>query len=305
MKVLKTGVLVLVLVATSQVAGAEPRSWKVDVEVSTGLRAGVMGEYVYASMSTLSNLRWELLPLITVGTGVVMQTPWGTQVSGTVAFPANRYAGHMTNSDYEDPSDPSIRTRVSRHNAFVDSYRSVNGELSQDVLSAGIGNFAVGVGYRDRFVKMIAQDGTYDYGTTSGDVSGVAITYQQHHRIPYALVSARARSTDDFEVVTKLSMAPYIFVDALDHHHRRLLDFHDTVRGAYWIEGEVGLAFTLWGQSVEITGFGEFIPETKGDTYTVDYNTNSFEGVTGPTVFDGAGISWWNAGVYVTLRYGW
>ena len=44
-------------------------------------------------------------------------------------------------------------------------------------------------------------------------------------------------------------------------------------------------------------GFGEIIPETRGDTYTVDHTSDSFQGTTGPTFTEEAEVSWWTAGL--------
>ncbi len=296
--------IVALLVGAGLPAEESSSSWEVAFNIRTAVRAGIMGEHVYSGDDTISYLEWELLPLVTVGPRIRIQSPWGTTFTGALSLPVTRRTGSMTNSDYEDPTEPLRRTRVSDHDALVDSYRSFDVALSQRLFGVGSGALFAGVGYRDRFVKMISQDGTYDYGAAAGDVTGVPITYQQYHRIPYFSVTTRIRTRADDTVLASVSVAPYVFVDALDHHHRRLLDFHDTVRGALWVQGELGISLALWGRSIEILAFGELIPETKGDTYTVDYGTNSFEGVTSPTFTDGAGISWWNAGVAVSVGFG-
>jgi len=302
-------ILAVALTATARSSATEAAEtsgnpdWSLGLSLSTGVAAGIMGEYVYSGTRTLSYLDWQLMPIVTIGAGMEGTAPWGTRVGASVSLPVTRVTGTMTNSDYEDPVDPSNRTRVSYHTAIVDAYRDLDVWLSQRFASDPYSTALLGVGYRDRFVKMIAQDGTYDYGATSGDLTGVGITYEQHQRIPYIIVAGE--STGPTQLTASVSFSPYVMVDALDHHHRRLLDFHDTVRGAWWFSVEIGAAFELAGQRIEIAGFGEIIPETRGETYTVDYTTDSFAGTTSVTFTDGAGVSWWAAGLRVSLPFGW
>ncbi len=296
-------VIVVALAAFSRSVATEHASWTLDVSLSTSSSAGVMGEYVYSEDRVVSYLDWQLVPLITLGAGIEGSAPWGTRLGARAALPLGRASGVVTNSDYEDRNEPAHRTRVSYHTANIDTYRDLDSWLTQPLVSGRAGFVAIGIGYRDRFVRMTAQDGTYDYGATAGEVTGVPITYEQHHRFAYAVLLAE--SVGKLRLTASVSFAPYVFVDALDHHHRRLLDFHDTIREARWLSAEIGASFELAGQTIEIAGFGELMPETRGDTYTVDYTGDSFVGTTSATSTDGAGVSWWQAGLRVSLPYGW
>ncbi len=282
---------------------SETPDWNLELALSTGAIAGIMGEYLYSGLRTLSYLDWQLMPLVTMGAGIEGTAPWGTRLGASATLPLTRISGTMTDSDYEDPLAPLNRTKVSYHTAIVDTYRDLDVWLSHRVDFDPSGSMVFGVGYRDRLVKMIAQDGTYDYGAESGDVTGVGITYEQHQRIPYVLVAAESAGAEQLSAT--VSFSPYVCVDALDHHRRGLLDFYDTVRGAWWFSLEIGGSFELAGRRIEIAGFGEIIPETRGNTYTVDYSSDWSEGTTSPTFTDGAGVSWWTAGLCVSLPFGW
>jgi len=282
----------------------ESSAWEIALNIRTTIRAGIMGEHVYSGDDTLSHLEWELLPLVTVGPSIAFFTRFNTEARLTIELPVFRATGQMTDADYLDPTDRSTPTKLSTHHALVDSHRAVDVSLKQTVASSEKAAILIGLGYVDRFVKMIGYEGEFDYGSLSGEVTGVPITYQQHHRIPYLSLSIRSDPRMESGLGLSLEVSPYVLVDAVDHHHLRLIDFFDTVRGARWFRGEIGISMRLLGQRVELAGFGEIIPETRGETYSVKYTEGSFVSNTSPTTLNGAGISWWNAGISASIRFG-
>ncbi|MFP4377827.1 MAG: omptin family outer membrane protease, partial [Spirochaetales bacterium] len=165
--------IVALLVGAGLPAEESSSSWEVAFNIRTAVRAGIMGEHVYSGDDTISYLEWELLPLVTVGPSIAFFTRFNTEARVTIELPVFRATGQMTDADYLDPTDRSTPTKLSTHRALVDSHRTVDVSLKQTIASNEQAAILVGLGYVDRFVKLIGYEGEFDYGSVSGDVTGV------------------------------------------------------------------------------------------------------------------------------------
>lgn len=282
------------------------------LSTSVGVDAGIMGEYVYVEdspgdVATISYLEWELLPLATTGVSLDLRPFHFLSVGGEARFPLTRRTGSMENSDYLNSLDRSERTHFSEHTAVVDSFRDFRIDLSGilDLRELGDLPAAVGLGlrYRDRFVKMHALNGFYDYPDSSGDVTGVPITYEQHQRALLGRISAELSPLPTFGLSASVAFSPFTRVDALDHHHRRLLDFIDTLeQGMLWevdASGEVGLGDR---SALVVKASWVHLPEQGATTQTRSYTSDPLSGVLFAADPGGAGVSYNTWGLSVSFR---
>ncbi len=153
--------------------GQRVDGWAFSVEPIFGARLGQCKEIVWNKKSggdryKLSELVYDILPAWYVGANVGMQYK-RFELSFLSKFYLSSKSGHMEDSDWQNTSDTSMKTDLSRHNLFISSESGLPG---YDLELAAAFNFyptsfltlAPTLSFDAQYMSFKAKDGTGWYG---------------------------------------------------------------------------------------------------------------------------------------------
>jgi outer membrane protease len=232
---------------------------QVSLETSTsaGVLFGTSREIVLDSTYVVSQLDWAMKPLVFSGSELRATTPAGLRASLGVRAGVPGNTGRITDKDYLNYD--GVVTHDSEHDCFTE------GAL---LLDARLGwQFAFG----DRFAvepfadfsvmrfKWTARDGYLQYPPESSYpytpwnplttpriyVYGTGIVYQQTWYIPIAGVRATLRFGDSMDGALALGFSPYLWMNSLDNHEMRQLDFVETVSGGLLLDPSLAVSWRI------------------------------------------------------------
>ena len=153
--------------------GQRVDGWVFNIEPVFGARLGQCKEIVWNKKSggdryKLSELVYDILPAWYVGANVGMQYK-RFELSLLSKFYLSSKSGHMEDSDWQNTSDTSMKTDLSRHNLFISSESGLPG---YDLELAAAFNFyptsfltlAPTLSFDAQYMSFKAKDGTGWYG---------------------------------------------------------------------------------------------------------------------------------------------
>jgi outer membrane protease len=232
-----------------------------ETTTSAGVLVGTSREIVLSGSYIVSQLDWAMRPLVFTGSGLRASTPEGLRASLEVLAGVPGKTGRITDKDYLN-RDAEV-THFSAHDSFTE------GAL---LLDARIGwQFALGerftiepfAGFSLMRFKWTARDGYLQYPpegsppytpwnpqtTTKVDVFGTGIVYQQTWYIPAVGVRAALRFGDSMEAALALGFSPYLWMNDLDNHELRLVDFVGTLTGGRLLDPSLEVSWRLGSRS--------------------------------------------------------
>jgi outer membrane protease len=275
-------------VATLVVLSAPSLFAQVSLETTTsaGFMVGTSREIVLSGSYIVSQLDWAMRPLVFTGSGLIASTPGGMRASLEVQAGVPGKTGRITDKDFLNGD--GVVTHYSEHDSFTE------GAL---LLDARIGRqFALGerftiepfAGFSVMRFKWTARDGFLQYPPESSpdytpwdpqttpvvSVYGTGIVYQQTWYIPAVGARATLRFGDSMEAALALGFSPYLWMNDLDNHEMRLLDFVGTLSGGLLLDPSLGVSWRLSPRS----------------RLSLDLGYRIIWGLTGDTLMIGAGV---------------
>jgi len=257
-----------------------------ETTTSAGVLLGTSRELVLSGSYIVSQLDWAMRPLVFTGSGLRASTPEGLRASLEVLAGVPGKTGRITDKDFLN-GDGEV-THFSEHDSFTE------GAL---LLDARIGRqFALGerftiepfAGFSLMRFKWTARDGYLQYppegsapftpwdpqATPMVFVFGTGIVYQQTWYIPAVGARATLRFGDNMEAALALGFSPYLWMNDLDNHEMRSLDFAGTLSGGLMLDPTLGVTWRLSPRS----------------RLSLDLGYRVIWGLTGDTLMTGTGV---------------
>ena len=211
------------------------------LSTSGGLTIGTAKELVYNHDEIISELDWDLDPVVTLGLDADIRWKRALQLStGIVAgLPGN--CGSMTDSDYLNLSQNGshAKTTFSSHDAVLkfsfDFFVKAGYEFEVTGPCGKKVSIIPSLGFRYITHKWDGKDG-YMQHTTQDPVSklypeltestpkenirGTVISYQQNYSIPFAEIAMETKLTRKLGLTIALAGWPWIYCNAMDNHYQ-------------------------------------------------------------------------------------
>lgn len=273
-------------VHTLPCAGDEGRENTAAISMHTGFLYGSIGEYVYSGSREVSELNWDIKPLLY--TGPAFSINYNNLIfSLGYWISLNPDAGIITDTDRDESGAIS---RVSRHDCVITPSKFFDARAGYSLSFAERQRLGLYLGYNFKQIKLEAKEG-YVLNPSTGErysADGLFIEYEQSYHIPYIAASWQFNFIRNLSVYATLIFSPLVFCNATDNHVTREIEFHDHIEfGRYYAlyagtGWKIGSACTL-----DLSGGYSEVLKTRGDTYYVNTRTGENSG----TYKNAAGIS--------------
>ncbi len=232
----------LIIVCTLSLFGiifsSDAKIYDFSLETNFNAQMGVVNELVYKENGdVLSKLAWKqyITPQINlIYNARVNSVFFNAQLTSSI--PLN--SGIMEDFDYETSVKDAV-TKYSIHDLTVDKSFAFKLHVAYrfNVTNSYKIQPLVGFSYQNRM--FTAHDGYYQYAPdgqlwdeslSKVALTGAGISYEQTIMYPFVGFE-NIFYVKDVICNVSLSFFPYIFVDALDNHYLRTLQFYDKMRG--------------------------------------------------------------------------
>jgi outer membrane protease len=268
--------------------------YRISLAGETGVLLGHAEEIVYKSSNTdtyLSQLLWDLKPLVYLGSNlslsrVLLLDGLGAVADLSIKFGIPMASGTMEDRDWLKETD--ILTNFSSHDAYIQSalLLDIAGGISIPIVQTVAIKALVSFSYM-RF-SWNAKDGTGRYMKQNKDGDylenewyrltwqGTVISYEQ----AWVIISPGLGLSWPFFRTLGLDFrfftSPLVFVNGLDIHIERKLQFSDTLRWGLYLEPVLDFSFNPTRYiSLILHGSWRYITGTRGDTVTTSTVSNS------------------------------
>lgn len=268
-----------------------------ETSTSTGMLFGTSRELVLSGAYVVSQLDWAIRPLVIAGSELRVSTPSGFHASIQVCSGIPGNTGRITDKDFLN-YDGEV-THYSEHDCFTEGALLLDARIGHEFAleeKFAIEPFA-GVSVM-RF-KWTARDGYLQYPPHSSypytpwdpqttpkvPVYGTGIVYQQTWYIPMAGVRAGIGFGERFVAAVELGFSPYLWMNDLDNHELRLVDFQGTLYGGLLLDPSLRISWQISPTAQLSFGVGyRVIWGLAGDTLKIGAGV---EGETGPELDPG------------------
>jgi outer membrane protease len=255
-------------------AAPEPEVSMITVAAVMECGYGRIGEYVFDGNRKLSELQWDLKPLLCPG----LDFAWrGGAVYLGMAFrfgiPGN--SGWMEDSDWTDGGSGQ-RTHYSRSDCLITGYRGFDAKLGYFLLSSGAMSISLHGIYSYSLFRMEARDGYYEYPMESGSFSGPVLKYRQAYHI---LMAASRLAWHPFPFLSadfSGGFSPALFCSAVDNHLLTGYEYHDDIRWGWYLFASAGCSWHMDSSiSLSLEGGYFFVPLARGESRGIDKSTGT------------------------------
>jgi outer membrane protease len=266
---------------------------QVSLETSTsaGVLVGTSREIVLSGLYVMSQLDWAMKPLVFVGSELRASTPEGLRASLEVRSGVPGKTGRITDKDFLN-WDGDV-THYSEHDSFTEGALLLDARLGWQFVLGDRFTVEPFAGFSLMRFKWTARDGFLQYPpessypytpwnpqtTTKADVYGTGIVYQQTWYIPMAGMRATLRFGDRMEAAFALGFSPYLWMNDLDNHELRQLDFVGIMSGGFLIDPSLEVSWRLGPRSRLSLDLGyRIIWGLVGDTLEIGTGTGGSPG---------------------------
>ncbi len=237
-------------------------AWTFSMGSGLELMYGTAYEYVYDNSNTLSELDWDIKPLVAIASEARAKSGnFGFSVSCAAGFPGK--VGTMADSDWqnEGTTAPNVKTNYSESDAILEHMTDLLVSLDYDFPVSPTLNLKSSVGFRYLNIAWQAKDGWLQYADnitstssppyhsyTTGAVYnlyGLVSTYEQSYSGLVLGFSADWKLSTALSLEAGLQASPVLSATAVDNHVLRGLSFTDTMSGGYLLQPELSLRWLL------------------------------------------------------------
>lgn len=268
--ILLWGISILVL-SHSLLAQDNNSSLNVTCYIGTDYVHGRLGEYVYYYNRTISRLDWNIDSMYVMAYGIELNY-WYFMLSFKQTLGFEHAIGTMDDSDWLDDNNPYIKTNYSHHDNYLESSNYTDGFIG---LHLAVHKFTIQPGYGFKYIQytMSARDGYLEYppGSPRIYMLGTGIVYKQQYYIPYAGLKVNFAPLNEITLSGSVHASNIVLAKDTDNHVLRYIVFHDTFQNCRYIALSCGINYLFNHIGVYLSYQHEYIPETKGNGYWVEY----------------------------------
>jgi outer membrane protease len=300
-------------------AFAPMRASALDVSVSPYIEAnsGDAREYVYADDKLLSELIWDMKPMVSIGAAIDVGWTGGLLVSAEASAAIPGTTGSMRDSDWLNllSDGTEYKTTYSKHDADLEFAYWGKIDLGWDILLPVTGpgstdrvSLVPSIGFKfmnwkwngtDGYLQHTGTTGTTDNGewifapwtkgTAKTDAKGTVISYQQQYWMPTGALAVSVPLGSRFRIDAGCSGTPMVWCYALDEHFipKSTGDYSDPagenqyfdmMSSGWMIEPELRLAWDC-AKGVKLYASGSWtkIGGLRGDTRYLANGASEYE----------------------------
>lgn len=271
----------------------------VSFSLETGLMNGNIGEYVYSGDNKISELKWDIKPLIYVGN--VIKAKFKNNISAGLGywFNVNSRAGNISDTDRGSAGEI---IKYSDHESVIVTARFFDVFAGYDFILSDRLRLTPLAGYNYKQFILEARNG-YSEDVSTGThyySSGVFIQYDQKYQIPYAGIAVLYGFIPDLSVTLSGTFSNMLFCRAEDNHVSGVQVFYDNFEWGRYYSVAAAVEWFLGDRLSLAASFGYYaVRELRGDTYSMNKNTGSKSMI----YKNGAGISFKSADLRVGFKY--
>jgi outer membrane protease len=248
-----------VVIAALAILRAPNVSAQVSLEVSTsaGVMLGTSREIVLDGSYVLSQLDWAMQPLFFTGSELRASTPEGMRASLEVRSGVPGRTGRITDKDWANYD--GVLTHYSEHDCFTEGALLADARVGWEFTRGEKFSIEPFAGFSLMRFKWTARDGFLRYDPAVGFpypaydpvtspkflVFGTGIVYQQTWYIPVAGVRGTLRFSDTMDARFQLGFSPFMWMNDLDNHELRLLDFWGYMSGGVLLDPSVAVSWRV------------------------------------------------------------
>ena len=260
---------------------------QVSLEASTsaGVLVGTSREIVLFGTYIESELDWAMQPLAFTGSELRVSAPTGLRASLEVRSGIPGKTGRITDRDFLNNN--GVVTHYSEHDCFTEGALLLDARLGWRFALGRLVDVEPFAGFSLMRYKWTARDGFLQYPPEAGPlytpwdpqaprirVYGTGIVYQQTWYIPVAGVRATIRLSDRLDVGLSLGFSPFLWMNDLDNHELRLLDFVGTLSGGFLLDPSLDVSWRLADRA----------------RLSLDLSYRAIRGLVGDTLIIGTGV---------------
>jgi outer membrane protease len=305
----KTLLALVVLLTTAKGFSFTIEPPHVTVSYFGSVMLGQAKEYVYvtnqyADNQSLSELDWDILPIVSPGLGANIGWDGGLQLSGDIsAGLAGLTTGSMEDSDWLnlETNGDTTKTTFSKHTAKLDFAYAVNARVGWECINPDatkkrdeLISITPFIGFKYITMKWDASDGYMQHTTKTGGVYaawsadqekvpcyGTVISYQQEYWMPEMGFAISVPLGSRFSITATFAGSVWVFCYGIDNHYvgtsygtyadftnaTRSNNYYDILSDGYMLEPEISFRWIAMPKlSVFLEGKWTTIGSLRGNT---------------------------------------
>jgi len=279
----------------------------------TGMIYGVAREFVYTLFNkksgTISELDWNLRPLVYAKAGLLMNTVWGFGASLDVRMGIPGKTGLIEDSDWKNYpiNGDTSKTHYSQNDCYTERAILLDAQVGWVFSLASWITLRPFLAFDLMDFKWTARDGYFQYppsvppgtpydpwsaGEAKLPMSGVSIIYQQTWFIPIMGIESKLRFGENLTGSVSFAFSPVVFCNDLDNHILAGFDYYENMWGGFLLEPKISLDWqvAVRGQLSLAVSY-RYITGLIGTTYAVANGAPATPGLVSATYENGAGVS--------------
>lgn len=222
-------------------------------------------EHVYYSDKILSELIWDIKPLILLGLEASLKWKKGFSLNAESSFGLPAFSGLMEDSDWLNLNLnlDTGKTHFSRHNAHL-QYATILAIHAGWSFYPNIDNsreFSItpSLGFKYYSWKWNAHDGYVQYGNEKADksyeeweesqpkipISGIGISYEQKFYIPTFAIATSFALNPQLKTELGIIFSPLVYSYNIDNHFQRDLIFYDILTDGIFFEPGISVNWSF------------------------------------------------------------
>ena len=243
------------------------------VSPSLSMYYGTVYEYVFDGGQKISELDWDVKPLICAGLNVSAYYD-NFSLLGNYSQAVNEKTGKIEDFDWDANG---VFTNYSSHDETQNGSVFYNLAFGYSLPLKDFFSIGMFAGWRYADLQFSAQNGYLEYppGSARQIVYGTGIIYEQKYSIPYLGIKMSI-IFPFFEILGILNYSRWGSCEDKDSHIKRGLDFYDSIKDFEYFNAGCSINVPISERLKANAGINaNYIPMSKGSSYVIDVATGT------------------------------